>query len=686
MHASHQAELLSLAIDLTNFNFVFIPRKHIIMESRDSQIVPVHSVPHTSDLVLSSGVERSTDIVPIGEKGQVVAARGDVAQVSDVPLIISGSEIARNTEEIVLPTATREGMPVEVKIRLEETQAKAAAIGLTESANGDKITVKGAAVQLHKKELAIEIDGHEVVRAELFSLYRRAFEAQLSRKQHTLAIDGEELPTYEPSGFETATYKCCQAYSCDFKGCCNRRCRLSRSDIKKSYEEPETFKKARPIGLNVIKDSFMSFLSTSLISELFLYLTVGIAFLEFIFSIASLATNQKSDQNDIILEILSFILSFIGITFTLLDLLLHFRHRGFRICARACQGQKSEQEDDEKKKEYCNETCVSKEKNSCGKKCVAILDVIRIFVLETIYYPDLLSTMFEFIDELIQNGHKPKAIPVISWLSFFWNMLLIIVTVYLAKIHTLWGLVYSVRKARAEKKFQGILFILTFALYMLGILILQALMISVIGGRYHHDHTAGEGKISGQLWYMMVSGYLTPLFGMIIFFVVHHFWTMKLPVDLVYDFIKVLQTEGVETDNTKRGQEELTKVEQILKYIGEEQFKKDYHKFQQTDCITKVGHPFSSPLHIIVISFYSAMLFVFCLCSLIGGPNEGAWLLFYFLAGFIGTIVNIYALAVFFTWLWIIISVLAALVLLIAMIIICIFICSMASSDSSQRR
>ena len=57
--ASHQAELLSLAIDLTNFNFVFIPRKHIIMESRDSQIVPVHSVPHTSDIVLSSGVQQS---------------------------------------------------------------------------------------------------------------------------------------------------------------------------------------------------------------------------------------------------------------------------------------------------------------------------------------------------------------------------------------------------------------------------------------------------------------------------------------------------------------------------------------------------------------------------------------------------------------------------------------------------
>ena len=665
------------------------------MESRDSQIVPVHSVPHTSDIVLSSGVqqssvsqaERSTDIVPIGEKGQVVAARGDVAQVSDVPLVISGSEIARNTEEIVLPTATREGMPMEVKIRLEETQAKAAAIGLKESTNGDKITIKGAAVQLHKKELAIEIDGCEVARAELFSLYGRAFEAHISRKQRRKQLGEEELPTYEPSGFETLTYKCCQAYSCDFKGCCNRRCKLSRSDIKKSFEEPETFKKARPIGLNAIKDSFMSFLSTSLISELFLCITLFITSVEFLLSIVSLATNQRSDQNDIILEILSFILSFIGIAFTLLDSSLHFRHRGCRTFKRACHRQELEQEHDEEHKEFCNETCVSKsDENSCGKRCVAFLDVTRIFILETIYYPDLLSTMFEFIDELIQSGHNPRAIPAISWLSFIWNMLLIIVTVYLAKIHTLWGLVYSVKKARAEKKFQGILFILTFALYMLGILILQALMIAVIGGRYHHDHTAGKGKISGQLWYMMVSGYLTPLFGMIIFFVVHHFWTMKLPVDLVYDFVKVLQTEGVETDNTKRGEEELTKVEQILKYIGEEQFKEDYHKFQQTDCITKVGHPFSSPLHIIVISFYSAMLFVFCLCSLIGGPLNGAWLLFYFLAGFIGTIVNIYALAVFFTWLWFIINVLAALVLLIAIVIFCLLIGSMASSDSSQRR
>ena len=489
-----------------------------------------------------------------------------------------------------------------------------------------------------------------------------------------------------PSGFESTVYCCCQAYSCDFKGCCGRRCKVSRSDVKRSYEEPETIKKSRPIGLNVIKEGFLNFLALSLIGEAFLYFTLIFAFVELIISLVSLITDFSSDQNDQILEIISMVLSVLGTGFSFLDFGLHFRHRGCRIFKRACKGEEQEQEQDEERKEFCNDTCINKDKKSCGNRCVSVLDVIRIFVLETIYYPDLLSTMFDFIDELISNDHNPKQIPATSWLAFVWSMLLILVTVYCAKIHTLWGLVKSVKEARPDKKFQGALFIFTFSLYMLGLMVLQMLMVATIGGRYHHDFTAGPGKISGQLWYMMVCGYLMPVLGTAMFFVVHHFWTMKLPVDLIFDLIKDLQTEGKETDNTKQEEERITKLRRMLQYIDGEKFKSDYLKLKKIDCITKVGHPFSSPLHILLASFYSAMLLVFGLCSMIGGPSNGAWFLFYFIGGVFGTIVNMYAVAVFLVWSFFIVSVLAAVLLLIGMVFICCLIGSMASSDSSNRR
>ena len=616
-------------------------------------------------------IEGTSALIP----QQTISNATDAAANSNVSTTKSVST-AEVSQVIEAPT----GETVEMKVK--NTHAKMAAIGIEESPDG--VIIKGAAAELEKREFEIKINGEVVVSAELYFVYKRAFEAHINKQHKAIGPSGEEEKSpYQPSGFETTVYKCCQAYTCDCKSC--RKCR--RDSVKKGYVEPTSLKKARPVGIDLIKETFMSFLNTSLVGEAFLYFTLLLTTVEFILSLVSLITNFKPDQADKVLEILSFVLSILGTSFAFLDFGLHFRHRGCRIFKRACHRQELEQEHDEEHKEFCNETCVSKsDENSCGKRCVAFLDVTRIFILETIYYPDLLSTMFEFIDELIQSGHNPRAIPAISWLSFIWNMLLIIVTVYLAKIHTLWGLVYSVRKARAEKKFQGILFILTFALYMLGILILQVLMISVIGGRYHHDHTAGEGKISGQLWYMMVSGYLTPLFGMIIFFVVHHFWTMKLPLDLIYDFVKVLQTEGIEGDNTKRGEEDLATVQQMLDYVDEKQFKADYNDLQKINCETKIGHPFSSPLHIILASFYSAMLFIFCLCSLIGGPLNGAWLLFYFLAGLFGTILNIYALSVFFVTLFFISSILIGIVVVIAVVLLCLVCAIFGSAASSNDR
>uniref|UniRef100_A0A1X7TXF7 Uncharacterized protein n=1 Tax=Amphimedon queenslandica TaxID=400682 RepID=A0A1X7TXF7_AMPQE len=228
--------------------------------------------------------------------------------------------------------------------------------------------------------------------------------------------------------------------------------------------------------------------------------------------------------------------------------------------------------------------------------------------------------MFEYIDELINNDYNPKRIPVISWLSFIWSMLLI-----------------------------------------LGLLILQMLMIAIMGGRYHHDFTAGPGKIS-----------------------VHHFWTMKLPLDLIFDFIKILQTEGIETDNSKKEEEEKQKIRSVTKYI--DNFESDYNDLQKIHFSTKFGYPFSSPLHIVLTSIYSAMLFVFCLCSLIGGPTSGPWLIAYLISGLLGTVVNMYALAVFLVWSFFVLSILVGILIVIAMILLCIFLASFGSSNSSNNR
>ena len=602
---------------------------------------------------------------------------------SNIVATAKNFSVTEATHEMEI-TPTDGGEPVNVEFRAKEAQGKVAAIAVEECPDGDGYIVKGASAEVVKREVAIRINGEEVLCGEVYYAYMKAFETRIRirREQKAIGAPDDEPPQYTPSAFERTVYRCCQAYTCDCKSCRG----FKKENVRKSYEDPESLKEARPIGFDLIRERFMNFLALSLLGEAFLYFTLIFTSVEFILSLVSLITNFTSDQNDQILEIISFVLSVLGTGFSYFDFGLHFRHRGCRIFKRTCKGEDQEQEQDEEHKEFCNDTCCSKsDEQSCGNRCVSVLDVIRIFVLETIYYPDFLSAMFDFIDELINNNHNAKQIPATSWLSFIWSMLLIVVTVYCAKIHTLWGLVYSMKELRIRKKgCQGILFIVTFALYMLGLLILQMLMIAVIGGRYHHDFTAGPGIISGQLWYMMVCGYLMPVFGMAIFFVVHHFWTMKLPLDLIFDFIKMLQTEGIEAENTKKDELDRQKIIAVTNHI--DNFEGDYNNLQKIHFSTKFGYPFSSPLHIVLTSIYSAMLFVFCLCSLIGGPNSGPWVLFYLLSGLLGTLVNMYALAVFFVWLFFVLSILVGILMIIAVILLCLFLASFGSSNSSNNR
>ena len=345
-------------------------------------------------------------------------------------------------------TPTDGGEPVNVEVTAKQAQGKMAAIAIEECPDGDGYIVKGASAEMRKREIAIRINGEEVLCGEVYYAYMRAFEMRIRLRREQKAIGApDNEPRFKRTAFEKTIYRCCQAYTCDCKGC---RGGFKKDNVRKSYEEPESLKEARPIGLNFIRERFMKFLALSLLGEAFLYFTLILAGVEFIISLVSLFTDHSSDQDDRILQIISFVLSVLGILFSIFDFGLHFRHRGCRIFKRACKGEEQEQEQDEEHKEFCNDSRFCK--CFCGYCCVSVLDVIRIFVLETIYYPDLLSTMFDFIDELISNDHNPKQISPLSWLSFVWSMLLIVGTVYCAKIHTLWGLVYTVKKVRIKKK------------------------------------------------------------------------------------------------------------------------------------------------------------------------------------------------------------------------------------------
>ena len=628
-------------------------------------------------------------------------------QVAEVP-------VASSTGGQVVAIATgseNDDTPQALEIKMKETTSHIKTVGVQTNPDGTSIAIgMEVIVKTRTEEILIITDGMSY-RAEARVMYYSVFAAYIS--QHML----EEAPAvYEPSTFESCVYKCCQAYTCDCKAFCNRRCLLKFSDVKSS-QEGVSIKKARPIGISIIKKNVLENIYTNTpvgdcYREGLIYLNLIVNIISFVMGLITMAKHLSSDdklQIQVTFKIIMFILSVFGLVFATIDVALNLRHNGCRkvkgcfkclcSCKQNCEneaetadGVQSQTPDGNKEEneepEYCKETC----KRACSFKCIKLMDIARIFIVETIFYPSLLLSIFEFIVELVQNDYNPMGISNGSWLGAIKSFLAAIVLVYLLRVKVFCGTVYSIYKIRSEneeisKIIQTMLFQLTFVAYMCGQMILQILMILIIGVRFHHDYTIrGNVETSGQLWYMMICAYLTPLLGMIMFFVVHHFWTMKLPIDLIYDVLTEFQTKC--KINNKKAHNENTKsvFEDLINYIDMDKLAKDYNDAYPPGMLTgldkKILFPFTSPLHVILCMLYCGMLFGFCLCSLIDGALDD-WLILYFVAGFIGTAINIYALAVVGCWISILLFVLLAI---LSVILLCLLVSMCSSMASSSNR
>ena len=169
---------------------------------------------------------------------------------------------------------------------------------------------------------------------------------------------------------------------------------------------------------------------------------------------------------------------------------------------------------------------------------------------------------------------------------------------------------------------------------------------------------------------MIALTYLMPLFGIFMFFFVHQFWTMKLPVDVIHELIKVLQTKGKETQHCS-SEKTVATVKKVIKYLGED-FEKDYKEFKKVSFWRRLIYPYVSPLHIIVTSLYILTFVVFLVCCIIDGPSGREWLVYHIVVTATAILINIYAASIVLFWLLILIAiavVIAAIIAVIAVII-----------------
>ena len=460
---------------------------------------------------------------------------------------------------------------------------------------------------------------------------------------------------------------------------CNSKC------CKNDPLKLKSIKKAKKIGTKIIlKSVFRNLFHKAIIREIFIYLSIVVLLVSTSFSLVSILhdtkkTNQTHAEKKNILKIfdyVSFGVSVLGTLFSLLDFALYLRHHGCRVLKRTCKCQELVQPGDEEKAECFSDSCACE--GTYGKGCTTVMDIVRIVVLETIFYPNLLLKLFQVIVILADNNNDFNSINPFDWFMVSLNFFSIIIFVYLKRAYIFFGVVRSIRKLKTgvNKKCEGVSFIVTFFMYMCALMFLQFLMIVIIVGRFYYDYTqynnnwidyynGGINSIGEQfcLWYMMIFTYLMPLIGMPMFFFVHQFWTSKLPVDVVRDLMSELQTKG-KGSNVRKNKTDTT-VEQVMSHLGNDQFSDDYDKLNNTPFYERLLYPFFSPSRAVVSSLYIIVFAGFAICSMYGGPMLLLGL--HIAVVIIACSINIYATNVGSLWL---IPLLAAAFSIIVFIII----------------
>ena len=380
----------------------------------------------------------------------------------------------------------------------------------------------------------------------------------------------------------------------------------------------------------------------------------------------------------------------------------------------------------------CHEKCCSQQNAStsqptirdpetpcrkCAKRCSEVSDIVRMLASELILYPLFVCDMFEFITG--KPWQNPKSADIICMILFSLSLLAMVLYVYILRIVILGYLIKFVHQQRKPisknpaywQKYDydpnisksALYFQTYFFFHILGQMIAQILSLIAIGAKIQYDndnrsceHVDPRIHVSGFLWYMIVSGYVLPLCGVLTFFIVTYYWVQEFPIGLCLDILSLLQMPDVNTifypnESTAEVRKKVTK---LLQHMTSSSLKQQFLNIHNKGVVSdKILFPFKSPVLIILSIIYGALQFGFILCAAYAINNAGqvvpvilndggGWIIFYGISVAFGVLANLYVFLVAALWVIIIVGTIALIALIISGLILCFFMAACISSDS----
>ena len=374
------------------------------------------------------------------------------------------------------------------------------------------------------------------------------------------------------------------------------------------------------------------------------------------FSIVRLGLGKNLSFN-----ILHFVLTILGSILTIIDGMILCQCCG-KFCCSNCEHTSEEAESDETSRllhrDESNPTC-----KQCIENTKGMFDIGRMILAEIIFYPLLICDIFEVIANEAYTFSSAE--DGVGFVLFAISLGLVFFFVYIVRIIVLILANYHSQKSRSPPSIAGsenfdptisqsaFYFQSYFVIHVLAQMVAQILMIVTIGIGIHEENKDSSNqpiKVSSNLWYMIVAGYVLPVFGLFTFFVVTYFWVQEFPIGICVDVLSILQQPGIEEllKLKKTKEEGGEKLSKINRYIHFSELKQQFKSLCETEFKDKFCYPFKSPQMVIVSIVYAFLQLGFVIAA--SHSLGGEWAFFYVPAGIIGYLANIYVFTVATFW------------------------------------
>ena len=334
--------------------------------------------------------------------------------------------------------------------------------------------------------------------------------------------------------------------------------KVGEAKVDKTKLTPE-LQKASSQGFNMLKKVFFPSMP-ALLQDLWVYLELIISLFAFAFGFVDYSVGSGTQRT---FNLLYLVLAIISTILALIDGFLYIFQVGysakfFRFLWKKIKARRQRQhpeagteqrEEEEESKKICG--CIPRLPEKWLTRFNQFFELGRNIVSELLLYPLLVCDLFDFV---ALGGAQPEnSVDRVNFGLFCIGSFYLVLAVYIMRMVTIIGTVISLLRIPIQStggKKEYINLMVRFCIYAVCQIFVHLLAVLVVAAKIRHENPEplenddDPINVSPFLWVVMVLGWVIPLAGVFMFFIVNYYWTQQFTIGFWIDMISLLQGQS----------------------------------------------------------------------------------------------------------------------------------------------